>query len=210
MDVSATYTNLPALASDPDGDNISPAREWELADPKTGTEPPDFTKLHAEPRTVVRSFVFFDLCASTALLEEEGPLALVAAVNGFREILRAVCAERGVRVAKWLGDGAMCVATKPMNAISTAVDVTYRCGNLKLPARAGVSVSKAVLFDGDDYIGRGANFAARICDAAPAGHVLCDPDCLPVPSWVTVLDTTSVELKGMGDHTVCRLGMASL
>ena len=40
--------------------------------------------------------------------------------------------------------------------------------------RIGIATGRALLFEGDDYIGSAVNLAARLCDAAGPGEVL-DP-----------------------------------
>ena len=42
--------------------------------------------------------------------------APVDVLTAFRALLRDICARRGVRIAKWLGDGVMlvCVTTRPL------------------------------------------------------------------------------------------------
>jgi class 3 adenylate cyclase len=73
----------------------------------------------------------------------------------------------------------------------------------RLQVRAGVAVSVALPFDGDDYLGRGANFAARICDAANEGEVLCDIDCKDhIPKWILKKETRTVDVRGMGIYEV--------
>src|SRR5215203_7565736 len=61
---------------------------------------------------VRRNFGFIDLCGFTALTDEEGVGEAVAALSTFRAVVRERAGWRGVRVAKWLGDGAMLVSTR--------------------------------------------------------------------------------------------------
>ena len=62
---------------------------------------------------VRRNFAFIDLCGFTSLTDEHGVGEAVAALSTFRAVVRERAGWRGVRVAKWLGDGAMLVATEP-------------------------------------------------------------------------------------------------
>src|SRR4029453_11483625 len=62
---------------------------------------------------VRRNFAFIDLCGFTALTDEQGVGAAVAALSTFRAVVRERAGWRGVRVTKWLGDGAMLGATEP-------------------------------------------------------------------------------------------------
>jgi len=133
------------------------------------------------------------------------------AVTAFRQLIRDVSARRGVRVGKWLGDGAMLVGVQSGPVVATAVEICGRVRNARLQARAGVAVSAALLFDGDDYIGRGANFASRICDAAQPTETLCDLDCeAALPRWVRVIGRRHVEVRGMGPHEVLVLAPAEI
>jgi class 3 adenylate cyclase len=55
-----------------------------------------------------------------------------------------------------------------------------------------------LLFEGDDYVGRTVNLAARLADAAGPGEVLAAdlPDDLP--SWVQVRGRRNVPVPGLG------------
>lgn len=184
----------------------SPSDDWAESRFGSGTEAPVELPADVGPRTVIRTFAFLDLCGSTAYLESAGPREAMAAVTEFRAMVRDVAARRGVRVAKWLGDGAMVVGVQSGPVVAAAAEVCARQQGAPLPARAGVAVSEVLLFDGDDYLGRAANFAARICDDAPGGMVLCDMDCAPaIPGWVEVLGDQRVEIRGMGEHQVLQL-----
>jgi class 3 adenylate cyclase len=170
-----------------------------------GTEAPSDDR-RSEPRPVVRTFAFLDLCESTAYFEDMGPREALNIVSEFRSKVREVCAARGVRVAKWIGDGAMLVGVASGPVIATCVEVCDSMQGSRLLARGGVAVSVALPFDGDDYLGRGANFAARICDMAEEGEVLCDTDCEgSVPGWIRCVGRRTVEVKGMGVYEVLAL-----
>ncbi len=55
------------------------------------------------------------------------------------------------------------------------------------------------MFDGDDYIGRPVNLAARLSQAARPGELLAvgyPPATFPV--WIEVLGTRDLTLKGVG------------
>jgi class 3 adenylate cyclase len=72
---------------------------------------------------VTRSFVFLDLCGATST-ESHGDREALAIVAMLRRTLRASAEEHGVRVTKWLGDGAMLSGTDAGRVASCAVDVS--------------------------------------------------------------------------------------
>jgi len=81
-------------------------------------------------------------------------------------LLRDICARRGVRIAKWLGDGVMlvCVDTRPL--LKTVLELHYVVGVVSGPVetvfiRSGVNAGEVILMEGDDYIGHCVNVA---CD----------------------------------------------
>src|SRR4029079_18516378 len=86
----------------------------------------------------------------------------------FRSLVREIASERGVRIAKWLGDGCMGVAIEEVNAVAVALDLEHRAAEVCAPLtlRVGMATGHALLFEGDDYIGSAVNMAAPLCDAA--------------------------------------------
>src|SRR5688572_25994426 len=123
---------------------------------------------------VRRNFAFIDLCGFTQLTDEQGVGAAVAALSTFRAVVRERAGWRGVRVAKWLGDGAMLVATEPRPLLDAVLrmEQSLDVRGCPLPLRAGVAAGRVILFEGDDYIGRPVNLAARLCDEADPHQVL--------------------------------------
>jgi class 3 adenylate cyclase len=68
-----------------------------------------------------------------------------------------------------------------------------------LPVRAGIASGECLLFEGDDYIGRPVNLAARLSDQARPGQILADCEvALMAPGWVEVLDRGTRRIKGFG------------
>lgn len=148
---------------------------------------------------VERAFAFLDICGFTAFTAEHGEHAAISALRRFRTLTREVATRRGVRVAKWLGDGVMLVGVEVGPTIAAATELIARYDVDVLPLRGGVAHGWVLLFEGDDYIGRPANLAARLCDAANPGEVLAvGYGPADLPDWV--------EVKGMRDVTVHGLG----
>ena len=123
---------------------------------------------------VHRSFAFIDLSGFTAFTDAEGDGPATEMLGAFRAAVREVASSRGVRIAKWLGDGAMLVGVETEPLVEAVVDIEQRiaASGCPLPLRAGISTGPVILFEGDDYIGHPVNIAARLCDEAQPREVL--------------------------------------
>src|SRR3954452_11196431 len=112
---------------------------------------------------VDRSFAFVDLCGFTAYTESQGSVMATQTLAAFRAASREISSRRGVRIAKWLGDGAMIVGVEPQPVLELLLEVEHRAANTgSLALRYGVTFGKAILFEGDDYIGSVVNLAKRL------------------------------------------------
>jgi class 3 adenylate cyclase len=148
---------------------------------------------------VPRTFVFTDLSGFTNYTAEHGDDASAFLLSAFRAITREVTSERGVRVAKWLGDGCMIVAIDQTDGVTAALELDERarvaCAPLAL--RVGIASGYALLFEGDDYVGRSVNLAARLCDAAGPYQVLMPADQIDgLPEGVVATPHEDVVLRG--------------
>ena len=122
---------------------------------------------------VTRTFCFLDLCGFTSFTDEHGDQEAVAVLGHLRAVLRAEAENSGVRVTKWLGDGAMLSGVEATGVIGCAAgvrDVLQTDGRLAL--RGGICEGKVIMFEGDDYIGAAVNVAARLCARAEPGQLL--------------------------------------
>jgi class 3 adenylate cyclase len=164
---------------------------------------------------VHRSFAFVDVSGFTALTEAEGDEYAVDVLTAFRALLRDICSRRGVRIAKWLGDGAMlvCVETRPL--LETILELHHVVGVVSGPVasvsiRSGVTCGDVILMEGDDYVGYCVNMAARLCDLAQSGEALAEPFVLEhLPNWGVSLAESHVTLKGVGRRVpAARIRMA--
>jgi adenylate cyclase len=152
---------------------------------------------------VHRSFAFIDVSGFTALTETEGDERAVDVLTAFRALLRDICARRGVRIAKWLGDGVMlvCVDTRPL--LETVLELHYVVTEVAGPVetvsiRSGITSGDVILMEGDDYVGHCVNVASRLCDLAAPGETLAAPSVLEhLPSWGLVSSETQVSLRGV-------------
>ncbi|MDA3039855.1 MAG: hypothetical protein O3C27_10080 [Actinomycetota bacterium] len=127
---------------------------------------------------VRRSFGFVDLSGFTAFSATNGDDRAVEQLSLFRAVLRSVGSATGVRVAKWLGDGAMLVALEPATLVSAILRVKRMLAaeGSELPIHAGVAAGDVILFEGDDHIGNVVNLAARLAARAAPGQILAPAD----------------------------------
>ena len=148
---------------------------------------------------VPRTFVFVDLSGFTNYTAAFGDDAAGRVLGTFRAIVRTVASDRGVRIAKWLGDGCMIVAVEQRDAIEFVLELKQQATDVCAPltVRAGIATGHALLFEGDDYIGSAVNLAARLCDFAKGVEVLIPTMQLErLPAGVRANPHGDVELRG--------------
>ena len=148
---------------------------------------------------VDRGFAFVDLSGFTAYIESEGLERAQEVLTGFRAVGRQIASDHGVRIAKWLGDGAMVVAVDPTALVEAALEAEARVVRQVRPLglRVGVTVGEALLFEGDDYLGSPVNLAARLCDLAEPGEILCDVRTLEfLPDWAHAESCGDCSIRG--------------
>lgn len=123
---------------------------------------------------VERTFGFVDLSGFTAYTDVHGDASAVEVLASFRSAVRTVAARHAVRVAKWLGDGAMMVSSEPEQCVEAIIQIEQLIEDIESPLalRAGVASGPVLLFEGDDYIGSAVNLAARLCDIALPRQIL--------------------------------------
>jgi class 3 adenylate cyclase/YHS domain-containing protein len=159
---------------------------------------------------VRRTFAFVDLCGFTALTSEQGDETAVASLTGFRLAVRETCSRRGVRIAKWLGDGAMlvCVETEPI--IGAVIELEHRLTGGRLALRTGLTIGDVIIFEGDDYIGHAVNLAARLCELAKGHEVLAAPELEAyAPPWVHVEHCGEREIRSLGAVELIELSLCA-
>jgi class 3 adenylate cyclase len=191
------------------GSDMAPAGTVGTAPTARGLEPPRDLAEKIVP--LERAFAFVDLCGFTRFIAEHGEHSAVDAIARFRSLVRELAVRRGVRVAKWLGDGAMIIGVEVGPTIATAAEVIGRYDARTLGLRGGVAHGKVLMIDGDDYIGRPTNLASRLCQAARPGELLAvGYTATTLPPWVRVLGTRRVSLPGLGRvGGVQRLGLVA-
>ncbi|HEY6757932.1 MAG TPA: adenylate/guanylate cyclase domain-containing protein [Baekduia sp.] len=148
---------------------------------------------------VRRTFCFLDLCGFTSFTDEFGDQQAVAVLGHLRAVLRAEAENHGVRVTKWLGDGAMLSGVDPEPVIRCAAlvrDVLLTDGRLQV--RGGICEGKVIMFEGDDYIGAAVNVAARLCSQAAPGQLLLTGGTLPsVPEELAPVSLGEITVPGV-------------
>ena len=153
---------------------------------------------------VRRTFAFLDLSGFSALTEAEGDERAVAVLTVFRAALRDICSRRGVRIAKWLGDGAMLVSveTTPLVAATLEMQCAVDAAPEEVAVRSGITSGAVILLEGDDYVGHAVNVAARLCDLAQSREVLAVRSIVAdLPRWAVVEAADEVMVRGL-EHPV--------
>jgi adenylate cyclase len=164
----------------------------------TGVEPPVPEWLDVA-QTLDRWFAFIDVCGFTAYTERHGTPAALEVLTRFRSAVRGVTGRRGVRVLKWLGDGAMLVGVEPGPVIAAVCELGVRFREDAFDIHAGIAGGHVLLFEGDDYIGPAANHAARLCEVAAPGEILGSGVAAYLPDWVQSVEDRHVVAQGVGE-----------
>ena len=146
--------------------------------------------------SVDRAFGFVDICGFSKFTAEYGVEVASKSLLHFRDLLRSIATMRGVRLDKWLGDGALLVGVSPGPVIAVLAEMLVR---YKAPIRAGVAAGSALLFEADDFIGEPINRAARLCSIAEDNQLLVSPETVPfVPDWTYVEEIGDLNLRSLG------------
>jgi len=145
-----------------------------------------------------RTFAFLDLCGFTDFVDQHGDDAAVEELGALRSTVRDVARRFGVRVDKWLGDGVMLVGVETTPLIDAVMTIEGRTtGHGRLPLRAGIAAGPVIMMEGDDYVGRSVNLAARLCDLAGPCEVLAAADLAAVvPGGVVARPSAGLRLRG--------------
>jgi class 3 adenylate cyclase len=149
---------------------------------------------------VSRTFAFVDLCGFTDFADLHGDDVAVKELRVLRAAVREAAGAAGVRVDKWLGDGVMIVGVEPRPLIAAVLTLQAQHeANGRLPLRGGIASGPVILLDGDDYVGRAVNLAARLCDRAEPDQILAAADAArSLPPGVSATAFTSIHVKGFG------------
>src|SRR3954451_1195918 len=95
-----------------------------VVETRAGMEDP--RHIAASTPLVDRAFAFVDLCGFTTFTASNGEHAAIDVLRTFRLLTRQIASQRGVVIAKWLGDGAMLVAADIGPVIAIAAELIAR------------------------------------------------------------------------------------
>ena len=148
---------------------------------------------------VGRGFAFVDLSGFTSFTDAHGDEEASRILTGFRAAVREVSSRRGVRVAKWQGDGAMFVSVERRPLVEAVLEIEAKIDttNSPLRLRGGITWGNVILFEGDDYIGSSVNLASRLCDVAAPHEILVSCELEEdVPAWAVAEPAVPVAVRG--------------
>jgi class 3 adenylate cyclase len=149
---------------------------------------------------VNRCFAFVDMCGFTDFVDAHGDAAGVAELGRLRSTVREVAPLCGVRVDKWLGDGVMLVGVESEPVVRAVLSIEQRLRkSSRLPLRTGVAAGDVLILEGDDYLGRAVNLAARLCDLAGPHEILAASGTVDMPSWVAATPAVAMDVKGFAE-----------
>lgn len=122
---------------------------------------------------VPRCMAFIDMSSFTSFAHDHGSHAAASKVATFRDIIRTTTGKHGIRVAHWLGDGALLVGLNAPDVIAALCDIAKQCRKHHIPIHCGVANGEVIIFEGDDYLGRTLNIASRLANLADSMVALC-------------------------------------
>ncbi len=104
-----------------------------------------------------------DVVGYSRLMGEDEAGTLAALQTHRAEIFDPVIAERGGRLVKLMGDGALVEFPSVVEAVEAALAIQQRiaAGNGRIRLRIGINLGD-IIIDGDDIYGDGVNVAARL------------------------------------------------
>jgi class 3 adenylate cyclase len=162
------------------------------------------TAHESAPARVVRTFMFTDICGSTALVEAIGDDAWQSLVDWHDRTLRQLFAEHGGEEVDHAGDGFFVAFEGPAPAVACAAAVQRRLAEHRRESgfapdvRIGIHSSPASQAGGK-YRGKGVHEAARIGALAHPREIVASRetvDGLPGDEW---LDRGRAEHKGVSE-----------
>jgi adenylate cyclase len=115
---------------------------------------------------------FIDIGQYSLLSETHGDDIAAIQASRLADLVQDVARQRGGRLVKSLGDGALVHADAPDQVLQLTLDVVGMAEEQDIwPLHAGVNVGRVVQRDGDLF-GSAVNIASRIADEAKPGEVV--------------------------------------
>ena len=152
--------------------------------------------------TVYRCMAFADVAGFTSYTHKSGTHAAARLLELFRSQVRATTGRHAIRVAKWLGDGVMLVGTDSPSVLAALTELVTTARDHGYEIHCGASAGQVIIFEGDDYLGRIVNIAARLCDNAKPNHILTyqiKPEI--ITPYDPQYESCHLRLKGIGEIT---------
>ena len=153
--------------------------------------------------TAIRTFMFTDICDSTALVATIGDQAWRHLLEWHDRLIDQVIGEHYGEVMDRAGDGVFAAFDNPSDAVRCAVTlqqrlVAHRVEHGFAPLlRIGVHADRAVAIRGK-YTGRGVHLAARVASIAGPGEIVLTASTA-IAADVTLRKRREVPLKGLPD-----------
>ncbi len=139
-----------------------------------------------------------DVVGYSSLMGEDEAGTLAALQAHRAEIFDPVIAERGGRLVKLMGDGALVEFPSVVEAVEAALAIQQRvaAGDSRIRLRIGINLGD-VIIDGDDIYGDGVNVAARLEALAEPGGI-----CISSIVHESVGNRVEAEFADTGEHEV--------
>jgi class 3 adenylate cyclase len=118
--------------------------------------------------------VFTDLEGFTAFTDQHGDNAAIELITAHHRLAEPIIREWHGKIVKHLGDGLLCTFGDQASGVRAALGLLDSAPP-PLRLRAGVHTGEAVVTR-DDVVGHVVNVAARVCETAKGGQVLCSAD----------------------------------
>jgi class 3 adenylate cyclase len=100
----------------------------------------------------------------------------------------------------WKSHAAHVIQAGPLLDAVAACNRSRALPSLILPLRAGVAGGPVIVFEGDDYVGRPVNLAAKLCALADPSKALVHQALAErLPASLTVLATTRRSVPGFAE-----------
>jgi class 3 adenylate cyclase len=161
------------------------------------------TARSAQPRRVMKTFMFTDIVRSTVLVEAMGDEAWESLLRWHDETLRSLFAAHNGEEVVATGDGFFVGFESPEAALACAVAIQRKLAEHRQtqgfapPVRLGVHASQATQV-AHNFRGKGVHEAARIAGLAEGGEILASRETA-AGSRYQLSEPRTVTLKGIAE-----------